>query len=375
VIAMKLDVATSDVRLFDAADLPWIEQLLEIVARCIGQPWRVLLERIEHAPFVANGREVSLRARRTITNALRRALGGRAERGKIARKLRASVLGHPALAESERAARIAHASAELGIEPADVEQLLWADLARERPVHLPARRPSARMLAELGNIERIQHELRRAHQVELRVWDNAHALVRMAARYGLIVRAVHEQATGAWRLAITGPLALFHATTIYGRALGALAPMLANHARFELAIHCDFASGPHVRQIGPPILLPRYVERLKPSPGDRLARDLMLREHVVDREPAPLVVGNEVVFPDLAIDHRGARWFVEIIGFSTAEYLADKLALYRAADANVILCIDAKRSVVDEHPNVVPYARHVDADSVVERIEAAETAA
>jgi predicted nuclease of restriction endonuclease-like RecB superfamily len=369
VIAMKLGAASSDVRLFDTADLRWIDQLLGLVAQCIGQPWRVLLERIEHAPFVANGREVSVRARRTITNALRRALGGRAERGKIARKLRASVLGHPALAESEREARIASASTALGIEPADVEQLLWADLARERPVTLPARRPTARMLAELGNIELIQRELRRARAVELRVWDDAHALVRMAARCGLIVRAAQEPTTGAWRLDITGPLALFHATTIYGRALGALVPILADHARFELAIHCDFASGPHVRQVHPPVLLPPYVERLKPSLGERLARDLGLREHVVDREPAPLVVGDNVVFPDLAIDHRGARWFVEIIGFSTAEYLADKLALYRAADARVILCVDAKRSVVDEQTYVVPYTRAVDADSVVERIE------
>jgi predicted nuclease of restriction endonuclease-like RecB superfamily len=369
-IAMKLGAASSEVRLFDAADLPWIDELLGIVAQCIGQPWRVLLERIEHAPFVANRREVSIRARRTITNALRRALGGRAERGKIARKLRASVLGHPALTNNERETRIASASAALGIEPADVEQLLWADLARERPVNLPARRPTARMLAELGNIELIQRELRRAREVELRVWENAHGLVRMAARCGLIVRASHEPATDAWRLDITGPLALFHATTIYGRALGALVPILANHARFELAIHCDFTSGPHVRQISPPVLLPPYVERLKPSLGDRLARDLVLRDHVVDREPAPLVIGDDVVFPDLAIEHRGARWFVEIIGFSTAEYLADKLAMYRAADARVILCVDAKRSVVDEHASVVPYARSVDADSVVERIEA-----
>lgn len=367
---MKVGSASSEVRLFDESDLAWIEQLLGIVGQCIGQPWRVLLERIEHAPFVANGREVPLRARRTITNALRRVLGGRVERGKIARKLRASVLGHPALVASEREARIARVSDDLGIEPADVEQLLWADLARERPVTLPVRRPSARQLAELGNVERIQHELRRAHEVDLRIWDHAHELVRTAARCGLIVRATHEARTGAWHLGVTGPLALFHATTIYGRALGTLAPILANHPRFELAIRCELGSGPHVRHISPPVMLPAYVERRKPSIGERLARDLLLREHVVDREPAPLVVGDVVLFPDLAIEHRGGRWFIEIIGFSTAEYLDDKRSLYRAADARVIFCVDAKRSVIDEHPFLVPYVRQVDADTVIERIEA-----
>lgn len=368
-IAMQVEsAASSEIPLFEARDLPWIEELLRIVERSIGQPWRVLLERIEHASLVAGGRAVSGRARQTITNALRRSLGGRAERGRIARKLRASVLGHPALEPQVRVERIGRASEELGIEPGDVEQLLWADLARERPVTLP-RRPTARALAELGNIERIQRELRRARAVELRVWNNAHGLVRMAVRCGLIVHLSREQETSAWRLDIAGPLSLFHATTIYGRAIAALVPMLAAHDRFELSIHRDFPNGPHVRRVSPPLLLPAYVDRSKPSLTDRLARDLEAREHSVEREPTPLVVGDEVALPDLAIEHRGARWFVEVIGFATAEYLADKLALYRAAGARVILCVDAKRSVLAEQPFVVPYGRRVDADALIERIE------
>lgn len=368
-IAMQLEDATSDVRLFDARDLPWIDDLLRIVEQCVGQPWRVLLERIEHAPFVIDRREVPARARQVITSALRRTLGGSAERGRIARKLRASVLGSPALDAMTRQARIARASEELGIEAADVEQLLWADLARERPVTLSKRRPTARALAEIGNVERIQRELRRARAVELRVWDNVHGLVRMAARCGLIVHVSSERSSGAWRLDIAGPLALFHATTIYGRAIGALVPMLASHPRFELAIHCDFASGPHVRRVASPLLLPAHVDRLKPSLADRLARDLEAREHEIHREPPPLVVGDAVGFPDLALVHRGARWFIEVIGFSTAEYLADKRALYRAANARVVLCIDAKRSVLEEQADVVPYTRRIDADAVIELIE------
>jgi predicted nuclease of restriction endonuclease-like RecB superfamily len=277
------------------------------------------------------------------------------------------VLGHPALEPHEREARIAAASAQLGIEPADVESLLWADLARERPVVLPSP-PDPRVLAAFANVDRIQREVRRAREIELRVWDNAHGLVRLAARCGLMTRIAREP-DGALVLRIAGPLALFHATTVYGRALGALVPLLAEHARFELDIHCDLASGPHTRRVTPPVLLPPYQTRLKPSPADRLAGALEQRDHHVDREPALLAADEHVLFPDLAIDFAGVRWFIEVIGFSTPEYLADKRALYRAADANVILCVDSKRSIVDEHPLVLPYVRHIDADLLVQIME------
>ncbi|MDQ3335508.1 MAG: hypothetical protein M4D80_10110, partial [Myxococcota bacterium] len=86
-IAMQPD-QFSDVRLFDHDDVPWIVQLLQIVERSLGEPWRVLLERIEHAPLRTGSRPVTPRMRDAITSALRRVLGGRAERSRIARRLR-----------------------------------------------------------------------------------------------------------------------------------------------------------------------------------------------------------------------------------------------------------------------------------------------
>jgi predicted nuclease of restriction endonuclease-like RecB superfamily len=361
-------------RLFEARDLEWIDEMLLLVEESVGQPWRVLLERIEHAPLRVGGRSVSDRARKAITHALRRVLGGRAERARIARKLRERVLGHPVLDPQARATRIAESATELGIEPADVESLLWADLARERPVVLPDGRPEPQVLAAIANVDRIQRETRRAREVELRVWDEPHDLVRFAGRCGLIVHVTREP-DDAFLLRLLGPLALVHATTVYGRALGALVPLLVEHKRFELDIHCDFASGPHTLRVEPPVMLPPYALRLKPSLADRLARDLERRELRVEREPPPLVVtalddeAPPVLFPDLAVERSGIRWYIEVVGFSTTGYLADKLARYAAANARVILCVDAKRSLVDEHPLIVEFTKRIDPDSVVERID------
>ncbi|HLL23061.1 MAG TPA: DUF790 family protein [Kofleriaceae bacterium] len=361
--------ATSDIRLYGPADLPWIEDLVSIVERSVGEPWRVLVERIEQAPLSARGRVVSQRARAAIANALRRLLGGRSERARIARRLRACVLGHPALDRDTRDARLAAAAAELGIEPGDIESLLWADLARERPVVLTSGRPDARRLAAIANLDKLQRELRRAHEIELRIFEQPHAFVRLAARFGLLTHVTRE--TEGLCLRITGPLALFHATTVYGRALGALVPLLVGHSRFALDLRCELPSGPVTLHVEPPLWLPPYRARPKPSVAEHLARALERRGHAVTREPTPLAIGAHVVFPDLAVEHAGARWFVEVIGFSTTEYLADKRARYAAVGAEVVLCTDASRSPADEHPRVLPFERRIDADALVEIFEGA----
>lgn len=66
----------------------------------------------------------------------------------------------------------------------------------------------------------------------------------------------------------------------------------------------------------------------------------------------------------------GQRWFVEIVGFWTPEYLANKLeVLRRARVANLVLCIDADRNLGDGDLGscaaIVRYRRRVDAAKVL----------
>jgi predicted nuclease of restriction endonuclease-like RecB superfamily len=353
-------------RLFDERDLPWIDELLDLVEATLNQPWRVLLERLEHAPIRWGKQLVSARARGEIINALRKVLGGRGERQRIARRLRAIVLGHPALERADRDARIAAAAGTLGIEPADIEMLLWTDLARERPVVLPRGRPDPLMLAAIANVDRIQREMRRARQIELRVQENPHELVRMAARCGLLTTVTPDDR--GLLLQIAGPLELFHATTVYGRALGALVPLLAEHRQFELAIHRD-AKTPATMLVEPPVLLPPYEPRGKKLPlATRLARDLEAGGRTVDPAPEPITVGDHVLFPDL-VDGDVA---VELVGFSTDEYLAQKLARYREAKRRAILCVDGRRSTLAKpSATVLVYKGRIPLDELVELLERA----
>ena len=236
-------------RLFDAEDLVWIRTVLDCVERSLGESWRVLLDRIEALPLRVPASHV-----KAVLSALRRVIGGRAERGRVARKVRALTLGPPALDASTRAARLQATADSLGLSAADVESLLWADLAKERPVVLPNGRPPEAVLAAYANLDRIQWAVRHAHDVTIRVWGDAHALVRMAARYGLLASVRFDGE--ATVLEVTGPLALFHTTTIYGRALAALVPLLADHRKFQLAVRCDLGGRDCVFRVTPPVLLP-----------------------------------------------------------------------------------------------------------------------
>ncbi|HEX3764347.1 MAG TPA: DUF790 family protein [Kofleriaceae bacterium] len=353
-------------RLYDETDLPWIAQLLDIVEQTVGEPWRVLIERVEYAPL-----RVHASHRAAMLQALRRVLGGSGQRARIARRARALVLGPPALDPAERQARLATAAATLGTTPEDVESLLWVDLAMERPVVLPEGRPAETELAALANLERIQRCVRRAHDLQLRVWDRATELVRTVARHGLISQIRCDG--DATVLEVMGPLALFHATVVYGRALAQLVPLLAEHPRFELDIRCRISGEEAQLHVAPPVWLPPApASRRRPSTAERLASDLEAHGHAVEREPPPIASRAHLLFPDLALDRGGTRWVVEVLGFATQEYLTAKLDRYRAAGIpQVVLCTDlATAPGCDQATQVCGFLRRIEVDDLLTTIDA-----
>ncbi|CAN5817079.1 hypothetical protein BH11MYX3_BH11MYX3_26860 [soil metagenome] len=353
----------TDVRLYDASDVRWISTIVDHVVASAGRPWRELRERLDHSP-------IGTAKVNAILGALRRVLGGRAERVRIARKVRSLVLGPPALDEGTRIERLLGASRELGIDVESVRELLWIDLANERPVALPHGRPDELRLAAYANLDRIQHAVRRARMLNLRVCGEAHELIRMAARCGLIVTITADGP--ATVLDVVGPLSLFHATSVYGRALAALVPLLADHSRFELTIDCDFGHGPAVLRVAPPALLPPSpVARGKPSLALSLARQLINANIEVALDPPVIAHGRTLLYPDLELVVGERRWLVELVGFATADYLSAKLSRYRAAGlGEVVLCVDQRRAPdarID--PQVLAYASKLTGEAVLRFVE------
>ena len=378
-------------QLLDVDDLTWISRLTDLVARLEGQPWRVALDAIEsgqwNAPAAAAGtagrdaREISARRLAAATAALRRLLAARPQAADLARKARSLLLGVPALDDATRASRVASVATALDVTPAALERVLWADVPRERPIELTHGRPLAGEVAALANVGLLQRALARAHSLELVIRGDASPILRGCAARGLIATASERDAAAGARetvLDITGPLALCHGTAVYGRALGNLVPLLASCETFALTIRAEARGRRYELRVDSPALLPATAPRSWPL-VERLATDLeRLAAPVgvqVRRSPPVLVQttgnGGALVCPDLGIELGERVVWVEIVGFWTPEYLARKLARYRAVGADdVVLCVDSSRACDDDDPPagacVVRFQRRVHAEALLQ---------
>ena len=357
--------------LLEEQDFPWISALIDEMEAAIGQPWRTLLERIACLPSRSGPARQA-----AVIHALRSGISGRQAGALRASTIRRELFGKMALDQTARAARLAEAAARLATTVEQIEIAMWADLPAERIVVMPKARPTAMAVAAAANLSMIQRALTRCHSVRLQLTGNSRAIARLVALRGLIMTAHMRES--AIELSISGPLALFHRTTVYGRAMGGIVPQLAGCERFVLEAECEVQNQPTLLRIVQPVLLPtsepprRYDSALEA----RFARDFA--KHAPDwrllREPTPVDVAGRLAFPDFLLEHRAddaRRWWVEIVGFWTADYLRQKLATYRAARlSHVILCIDANRAVdthdLPAHARIVRFSKSIPVDSILQ---------
>jgi predicted nuclease of restriction endonuclease-like RecB superfamily len=197
----------------------------------------------------------------------------------------------------------------------------------------------------------------------------------------LICTATERSDKGNVSLELSGPLALFRKTRLYGRALGEIIPMLAWCARFRLQAECILHGRPLTLQLrtGDPVFpgsAPRqYDSRIE----ERFAREFrkLAPQWDVVREPEPINADGTLIFPDFALQCRAnpaRRWLLEIVGFWTPEYVARKLARYRSARlSNLILCIDEERNCASADlpasARVVRFRRRVDPAAVLRLVD------
>lgn len=363
-------------QLLDERDTPWIAALVDEIEQAVGRPWRELLERIERLP------ERSSSARRAaVLQAVRGLLGGRVGGPVNPKAVRRALFGLAATNDGVRDSRIAAVAQTLKTTGEELMLHLWRDLPAERAVALPDGRPAELAIAAEANLRIIQRALLRCYELRLDVTGNARSIVRTAAVRGLLTVARRQGDRVA--LHVSGPLALFHRTTVYGRALGSIVPHLAWCEQFTLEARCDLGGGPATFRIQPPLLLPPSA---RPKRHDSALEARFEREMArkapgwrVLREPSAVDAGTHLVFPDFQLEHRmvpDRRWWVEIVGYWTSDYLAHKLASYRAASLpHVILCVDANRSLAEHElprdARLVRFEKRVPVEEVLAIIEAA----
>lgn len=353
-------------------DLPWLRALLDQVTAFAGRPWRALRERLRE-PLAGDPPAEALTM---TTHVLERVCRGEVRAPLPPRATRAAVFALAARsAHARRDDLLRAASQALGATVEAVEASLLADLADEVPVAAPPPDLSPDGLALRTNLALVQGLLCRATRVEVRALGGARPVVRLAKLLGLICAARRDD--DAVVLEVSGPLALFRHTRVYGRALGALVGPLGWCDRFALTAPCVLPEGTFALRLGPrdPVFRGEAPRRFDSAVEEALARDLarLAPDWDVVREPEPVAAGETLIFPDLALVHRldpRRRALIEVVGFWTPDYLQRKLALLRrAALTDIILCVDARRGCgqgdLPPGARLVSYRRRVPAAAVV----------
>ncbi len=358
-------------------DEPWLRVLIGELVRFEGRRRRELAERLAEplpceAPFFK---------RRAATRVLLR-LWGRERVAAVSPVLaRSRLFGGAAANDEPRGDTIADVAAVLEIAADALLESLFADLPGERVVRAPAALPTSAELVLRTNLAVVQATLMRASRIDLRVEGGVRPIVRLAKLRGLLCTVVEPTDGAPPRLEISGPFSLFRHTLLYGRALAELVPHLAWCARFELRAACALRGRvvDVAVESGAPIFPAAAPATFDSKLEERFARDVarLAPDWDVVREPEAVRAGTTLVFPDFLLRHRihdERRVLVEIAGFWTPDYLANKLARLRQAELPpFILCVDEERAcALGDLPtsvSVIGFRRRVDAAAVMRQVE------
>lgn len=351
-----------------ARDYPWLRELLDTYAQLAGRRRRALVNRLRDPLSLDSPRHKRLAAM-LVLDRMTDASPRPAVRPSQARAAVFAAAASSCASAAEITGRVA---ADLGVTTEQLERALLADI------------PAERIVGELGpcspvelalrcNLALAQGFVRRSSKVHLELCGNAHNVVRTARLRGLICLAQHQPRSEMdVRLDLSGPLALFRRTAMYGRALASLVPTLSWCTAFRMRA-CARVEGREVEiQIasGDPIFPSREPRRFDSQLEQRFARDFgrAAPDWELVREPNALPVGTSLVFPDFALRHRRdttRSWLLEIVGFWTPRYLEHKLrALREARVDNLIVCIDETLNCAEgdlpASAHVVPYRKRID---------------
>ena len=363
-------------------DLPWLASTLEEYSRFEGRPVRLLRQRWTEPPAVP-GPEGK---RRVIVEILDRLAHSRIRAPASPREVRRLVfLGRATMSGSARAV-LEPASQKLGLTYQEIQAALFADLPGERAVGALPVDLTAASLIPRANLELVQHLLRRSTGVTIRVSGQSRALVHAARIRGLICTVedstamVTDAACAKTVLRLSGPLSVVHRTLLYGRALAGLVPILPWCGRFILRASC-LLHGQSLRfelRAGDAEFPGKEPRRFDSRLEEKFYQDFtkVAQDWNVFREPEPLGGHRGLIFPDFLIQHRldpERRWWLEIVGFWTPQYVERKLAGLRAARVDrLILCLDADRdcgAAILPQARVLCFRRRIDVAEVLRVLE------
>jgi hypothetical protein len=282
----------------------------------------------------------------------------------------------------ERRARFEEAARCFGISAEELERTFWADREENHILRgflegraAPKGEPAPDLLEEPGiapqdllrqyNLSLAQTLLFDALELWFEVSENYQQIFRWIKCLGLMYEAV-EVPDGRVKVKVDGPASLFKETTKYGTALAKLLPALVRAQEFRLEARIKEGQNRYTFELDHS---KRSLFPLLDSHRDRESADAsiplerfdsaveanfyrrirgVMRDWEVKREPTIFKAGRHIFIPDFGFERRGVRYYLEIVGFWTPEYLKKKLAKLKATETNLLVAVDKKLNCTEE---------------------------
>ncbi len=270
----------------------------------------------------------------------------------------------------DRGAVLAEVAGQLQLQPAQVEQGLFADLKSEqRLIHFDD--ITAERLLHRYNVALAQAVLLRATAVEVRIRGETPAKYRQLLRlvkFHRLVCEVERGPGGEHILKLDGPLSLFAATQKYGLQLALFLPAVLRCRDFELT--AELRWGP---QRAPKVFALSAADGLVSHDADRgvyVPAELtmfaeLFRRKVADWEISEetdlLALGGGYWVPDYRLVHRdsGRVVYLDVLGFWRRSHVEKHLAnLRQHATVPFVLALSESLHVHDEELAELPAGVH-----------------
>lgn len=254
----------------------------------------------------------------------------------------------------DRLAPYEEAGAQLGLDAAEAERLLYADAPGARVLK---RAPALDGRALLGryNVELARAVLLDAERLRFTArggWRRVFSAVKAARLMHTVTRAGRS-----YQVEVTGPAAAFIVrSNRYGVRLARVLPALMRAPGWRL--EADVRRGGAVKKfavrsrpraageqspIGSQARRARYDSKWERSLADDFRKRFgaARSDWTLSRETAPVDAGDELFFPDFTLRHAdGREALVELVGFWTPEYLEAKARKVEAARLdNLVLVV------------------------------------
>lgn len=251
------------------------------------------------------------------------------------------------------------ASKELRVEPAKLDESLFADLESERI--LASSDPiSTEELLKYYNLSILQTLLFKALKFEFTASGNWKKIFREIKKQGLMYSVdLHVDGDGqSYSVTVDGPLSLFRMTDRYGTSMAKLVPHVISAppwslkadilARSKGRIYTFQLTSEEVSEsLGSVTNVEHYPDMYDSSLEERFARNFesMNTGWMLRREPEPLKAGTHVMIPDFSFEKAGYRVYLEIMGFWTEEYLNRKVAKLKQLSNSYDIIVAADESL------------------------------